>query len=164
MQDYTVVPNEAAIERMVRLMGMQYINYDGNLFNTFRALAGKAYTGGLWEYREYPNGIVVMVYPSQDLVTCTCHGLMKDIEMSLETLSLVANGFVLAGLQNLAETHNDHESSERLHDLYFGVRDAVSGLMNFVITDQGIREPAEEDLLKPRSRHPESQKFFDMLS
>ena len=163
MQSYPVIPNEEAIDRMVRFMGMQFINFDGNIYSTFRSLSGNAYDGGLWEFREYPNGAVVMVYPSQEMVTCTCHGLMKDVEMTLEALSLVANAFVLRGIQNAAVLHGDDADAERLHDLYHGVRDAVSGLMNFVITDQGISEPTEQDLLKPRSPHPESQKFYDML-
>ncbi len=105
-----------------------------------------------------------MVFPSQELVTCTCHGLMKDIEMSMEALSLVANAYVLAAIQNAAYSQDDEAGTERFHDLYHGVRDAVSGLMRFIITDQGIKDPTEEELLLPRSSHPESQKIHDMMS
>ncbi len=43
---YTVIPNEDATDRMVRLMGDHYNNFDGNLFSMFASLAGKAYDGG----------------------------------------------------------------------------------------------------------------------
>ncbi|WP_312924366.1 hypothetical protein [Stutzerimonas nitrititolerans] len=156
---YLVIPNENAGDRLAGAMGAFAAVYDGYLFTLMKGRVGEQYQHGLWELRQYHNGALALVLPSQDMVTV--EGCNE--QMSLEAVSLFLNIKLLSRLCEVAFSKGDEVANERFHDLAHALRDAVSGLMNFILHDQGISEPGEEHLALPMRGHPESQLIYQLL-
>lgn len=157
---YSVIPNEDVGNRLFAAMGAYAGVYDGYLFSLIKRYIGERYEHGLWELRQYPNGALALVLPSQDQVTVQgCSDLM-----SLEAVTLFLNIQLLSTLCEVTYSKGDQSANERFHDLAHALRDAVSGLIRFVVDDQGISEPTEEHLSLPMHKHPESQLIYQLLN
>ena len=151
---------------LYRHFGSLCVPYENYVLNFMRVHGGEAYTGGVYEFRLYPNGALVMALPETEMkITYQSDGGMCDISISLECLSYVAAAFFWSAVCSQAFEREDDRTNQFAHDHFHATRDAVSGLFRFVLLDDiGTREPTEEELLQAVNfighAHPESQQFY----
>lgn len=116
------------------------ISYENYIFRFMRRHAGDAYTGGVYEFRLYPNGVMVMVLPDTE----TMVQYDERITLSLECLSYVASAFFFNGVNAQAYEAGDDDLNNIYYDLCFGLKDVISGELRFVIENKApAREPTE---------------------
>ncbi|MWV14215.1 hypothetical protein F3I62_19105 [Pseudomonas sp. R-28-1W-6] len=161
---YRVVSSEE--NPLYRHFGSLCIPYENYVLHFMRVHAGEVYQGGVYEFRLYPNGALVMALPDPETkITYQSDGGMCDIEISLECLSYVAAAYFWSAVSNQAFEREDDRTNEFAYDHFHATRDAVSGLFRFVmLEDIGTREPTEEELASANNfidhPHPESQQFY----
>lgn len=161
---YTLVSSEE--NPLYRHFGSLCVPYENSVMNFMRVHGGDAYTGGVYQFRLYPNGSLVMALPDTETkITYQSNGGMCDISISLECLSYVAAAVYWNRLCWHADEIDDQRTLEFARDNFDAIKDAVSGLFRFVLLDDiGYREPTEEELLQAVNfidhAHPESQQFY----
>lgn len=159
---YTVIPNEQMGNVIHQYFGPYFMTFEQSSFALMSKWAGDAYKGGMWELRRYPNGAIAMVFPD----TAEKHpvyGPNQTADATLEAISLAVNLAVINGISQAV--YLNKQDNTRYHDLYFALKDSISGLMRFIVNeDCTIRTATEEDLVVHERmgnlKHPESRVIF----
>lgn len=145
------------------------VSYEMFVMSFMRRHGQGAYQGGVYEFRLYPNNLLVMVFPDLDTkVPYINEGAQNEIMISLECLSLVASATYFSMLCfDAVETGND-ELGGFAHDCFHGLRDALIGRLDFVIQPWAdCREPTESDLDAASNligiKHPEASEFYQCI-
>ncbi len=164
---YKVISSEE--NPLYRHFGSLCIPYENYIQHFMRVHGGDAYEGGVYEFRLYPNGCLVMAFPDQETkVVYQGDGGMTDVQISLECLSYVAAAFFWSAVCSQAFEREDDRTNQFAHDHFHATRDAVSGLFRFVILDDiGVREPTEEEIDIASNfighAHEESAQFYSCI-
>lgn len=130
-QPYNLIP--VTPENLFKYTGNYFHKFEQGVFNVMRKLCPD-YIGGAYEFRLYPNGAFSMVLPddgSKHKVTPFNCSYVSDC--TLEAISLAANLTMYSHLCCEAFEKNDTKHNQMLHDQFHGLKDALCGIMRYVV-------------------------------
>ncbi|WP_095158259.1 hypothetical protein [Pseudomonas sp. Irchel 3E13] len=165
-QPYTVLPTTPAT--LHQKLGAYCVAWERTVLNAMRGLLGQAYEGGSYEIRQYLNGAIAMVLPEEGPKSVIVLGHNAE-EITLEAASFVANLIAFSACNATAFENDDAEGNQTLHDLYFALKNAVSGRYDFVIdanAPEGTRPLNEAEMAKVLVEvkpHPESDAILRFI-
>lgn len=163
---YTILPTTPVT--LHQKLGVYCVAWEQTVLNAMRRILGQTYDGGSYEIREYLNGAIAMVLPEEGPKKSIALGQSAE-EMTLEAASFVANLIAFSACNTTAFESDDVEGNQTLHDLYFALKDAVSGRYGFVIdanAPEGTRPLNDTELAKVLAEgkpHPESEAILRII-
>jgi hypothetical protein len=155
MNTFKEIANEDTIEYLVQRIGDYAAIYDQNLFRLLDHFSGGLYSGGLWVVREYENGAFAYIFPDSTMIPKVSTPNMKIVECSLEAASFAANFYLLNRLAVHAIEKGNEDLAEMLRNNHRALGQILSGRMQDVIDEDGLRPATSEELARPRQAHAE---------
>lgn len=149
------IPNEAAGSYLEQRMGKYAAYFDNYLFTIMRSSTGDKYNGGLWEVRVYPNNSFAMVLPDDSVVDLSLQN-QRMVNCTMEAASIASNLLLFSVLCGIAYEADDKVGNNLFHDLYHGLKDTVSGKIEFVLDDEDCIEPTDCQRALPHPPHAEA--------
>lgn len=91
--EYREIPEEERPNFLLR-NHEQPVRFESLVFSTMEKITSGAYSGGLWQFRQYENGAAVMVFDEEGDVAVINPMNYYDGSMSWEAASLAVNAMV----------------------------------------------------------------------
>jgi hypothetical protein len=138
------------------------------IYSMIGRMAGDHYTGGMWEFRKFANGALAMAFPDATIIEPITEN-QSYVKASLEAVSIAAWMITLRRVMEHAAGAGNRQLVQLLNDHFFGLKDALGGYIEFVITPgvgQGCREvtAAEKRQLKADGKLQKHAEYSAILS
>lgn len=137
---YVVIPSEQ--NPLYTHFGAACVPLEQMQYPRMDAMCGEHYQGGLWEFRQFANGALAMALPEATVIEPVTEN-QNYVKASLEAVSLAAWMITLRRVMERAAHGGNQQLVQLLNDHFFGLKDALGGFIEFVITPgvgQGYRE------------------------
>lgn len=147
-QPYDLIP--VTPDNLFKYTGNYFHKFEQGVYSVMRKMCPD-YTGGSYEFRLYPNGAFAMVLKDDGETkhkVVPFNGNYVD-DCSFEAISLAANLTMYSHLCCEAFEKNDTKHNQMMHDQYHGLRDALCGIMRYVIvqTEEGTRPVTDAEAM-----------------